>query len=254
MLHHRFEDFPPLLKAHLPRRKAPVANGVRGLPALLQLPLALGASGERGRAPGRWSGRRSGGCGGASAGRSPPRAARTPTCCAMGTSPPTSLHEPAATRPTEASGLLPRPWGATYLEAIYPSARPVIGRSARSSSLLEAPFRDRNRYRNPSGSYIILCPQRRLRRSSRCYSLSYTGAIVCARTEKVYEQSFSTAGRRLIWTFHDRWCSRHDVTSRAARCCRSRPSGRKGSTLSPKRSHRGPQRTRGVRKGPPVPP
>ena len=111
MLHHRFEDFPSLLKAHLPRRKAPVANGVRGLPALLQLPLALGASGERGRAPGRWSGRRSGGCGGASAGRSPPRAAQTPTCCAMGTSPPTSLHEPAATRPTEASSSLPRPWG-----------------------------------------------------------------------------------------------------------------------------------------------
>jgi hypothetical protein len=26
---------------------------------------------------------------------------------------------------------------------------------------------------------------------------------VCARTEEVYEQSFSAAGRRLIWPFHD---------------------------------------------------
>jgi hypothetical protein len=69
--------------------------------------------------------------------------------------------------------------GATYLEAIYPSARPVIGRSSRSSSLLEAPFRDGDRYRNPSGTYNILCLQRRLRPSNRCYSLSYTGAIVC---------------------------------------------------------------------------
>ena len=26
---------------------------------------------------------------------------------------------------------------------------------------------------------------------------------MCARTEKVYEQSFSAAGRRPIWPFHD---------------------------------------------------
>jgi hypothetical protein len=124
MLRHRYEDFPSPLKAHLPRRKAPVASGLRVLPTLPQPllpgPLALGASGERGRAPGRWSGRRSGGCGGASAGRSPLRAARTPTCCAMGPSPPTSLHEPAATRPTEASALRPRPWGCRILRDHVP--------------------------------------------------------------------------------------------------------------------------------------
>jgi hypothetical protein len=124
MLRHRYEDFPSPLKAHLPRRKAPVASGVRDLPALPQPPLpgplALGASGERGRAPGRWSGCRSGGCGGASAGRSPLRAARTPTCCAMGPSPPTSLHEPAGTRPTEASTLRPRPWGCHILRVHVP--------------------------------------------------------------------------------------------------------------------------------------
>jgi hypothetical protein len=111
MLRQCFEDFPSPLKAHLPRRKAPVASGVRHLPALPQPPLpgplALGASGERGCALGRSLGRRSGGCGGASAGRSPLRAARTPTCCAMGPSPPTSLHEPAPTRAAEASGLRP---------------------------------------------------------------------------------------------------------------------------------------------------
>jgi hypothetical protein len=167
--------------------------------------------------------------------------------------PPAYTSPPLLAPPRQAAYFLDL-GGATYLEAIYPSTRPVIGRSSRSSSLLEAPFRDGNRYRNPSGSYMILCPQIRLRRSSRCYSLSYTVAIVCARMEKLYEQSFSAAGRHQIWTFHDRWYPRHDVASRAARCCRSRPSGRRGSTLSPKRSHQGPQRTRGVRRRPPVPP
>src|SRR3712207_3547085 len=109
MLRHRHEGFLSPLKAHLPRRKAPVASGVRGLPARSQAPfpgpLALGASGERGRALGRWLGRRSGGCGGASAGKLPLRAARTPTYCARGPSPPTSLHEVTATRAAEPSGL-----------------------------------------------------------------------------------------------------------------------------------------------------
>jgi hypothetical protein len=117
-------DFPSPLKAYLHHRKAPAASGVRGLPERAQPPLpdllALGASGERGHALGRWSGRRSGGCGGASAGRHPLRAARTPTCCAMGPSPPTSLHEPAATRPTEASGLRPRPWRCHILRGHVP--------------------------------------------------------------------------------------------------------------------------------------
>src|SRR5215213_5079748 len=36
-------------------------------------------------------------------------------------------------------------------------------------------------------------PPIRFRCSSRCYSLSYTVAIVCARMEKLYEQSFSAA-------------------------------------------------------------
>jgi hypothetical protein len=184
MLRDRYEDFPSPLKAHLPRRKAPVASGVRVLPTLPQPllpgPLALGASGERGRASGRWSERRSGGCGGASAGRSPLRAARTPTCCAMGPSPPTSLHEPAATRPTEASALRPRPWGCHILrghvplETMYPSGRPVIGRSSRSSSLLEAPFRDGNRHGTPSGSSIIHCNVEALFGGKRYYVLSYT--------------------------------------------------------------------------------
>jgi hypothetical protein len=109
MLRHRHEDFLSPLKAHLPRRKAPVASGVRGLPARPQTPfpgpLALGASGERERALGRWSGRRSVGCGGASAGTLPLRAARTPTYCARGPSPPNSLHEVTATRAVEASDL-----------------------------------------------------------------------------------------------------------------------------------------------------
>jgi hypothetical protein len=43
-------DFPSPLKAYLPRRKAPAARGVRGLPGRAQPPLpdllALGASGE----------------------------------------------------------------------------------------------------------------------------------------------------------------------------------------------------------------
>jgi hypothetical protein len=111
MLRHRYEDFPSPLKANLPHRKAPVARVVLGLPTLPQPPLpgllALGASGERGRALGRWSGRRCVGCGGASADRSPLRAARTSTYCAMGPSPLNSLHEPAATRAAEASALHP---------------------------------------------------------------------------------------------------------------------------------------------------
>jgi hypothetical protein len=178
MLRHRYEDFPSPLKAHLPRRKAPVASGVRGLPALPQPPLpgplALGASGERGRAPGRWSGCRSGGCGGASAGRSPLRAARTPTCCAMGPSPPTSLHEPAGTRPTEASTLRPRPWGCHILRIHVPDARPVKWSSSRPSSLLEAPFHDGNRHGTPSGSSIIYCNVGAFFGGKRYYGLSYT--------------------------------------------------------------------------------
>jgi hypothetical protein len=107
--HHLY--FPSPLKVNLPRRKAPAASRVRDLPDRAQpsLPglLALGASGERGRALGRWSGRRSGGCGGASAGRSPLRAAPTPTYCAIGPSPPNSLHELTGTRAGEASSLYP---------------------------------------------------------------------------------------------------------------------------------------------------
>src|SRR5918997_2868977 len=104
-------DLPLPLKADLSRRKAPAASGVRSLPDRAQPPLlgllAVGASGERGRAPERWSERRSGGCGGASAGRPRLRAERTPTYCATGPSPPTSLHEPAAIRAGEASNLCP---------------------------------------------------------------------------------------------------------------------------------------------------
>jgi hypothetical protein len=124
MLRHRYEDFPSPLKAHLPRRKAPVASGLRVLPTLPQPllpgPLALGASGERGRAPGRWSGRRSGGCGGASADRSPLRAARTPTCCAMGPSPPAYTSPPLLAPPRQAPYVLDL-GGAAYLETMYPS-------------------------------------------------------------------------------------------------------------------------------------
>jgi hypothetical protein len=104
-------DFQSPLKADLHHRKAPATSDVRGLPDLTQPPhpglLALEASGERECATERWSGLRSGGCGGASAGRPPLRAARTPTCCAMGPSPPTSLHELTATRAGEASNLCP---------------------------------------------------------------------------------------------------------------------------------------------------
>jgi hypothetical protein len=100
-----------LLKTLLPRRKGPVASVVLGLPTLPQPPLpgllALGASGERGRALGRSSERRSVGCGGASAGKPPLRAARTPTCCARDPSPPNSLHEHAATRAAEANASRP---------------------------------------------------------------------------------------------------------------------------------------------------
>jgi hypothetical protein len=122
--HHPWDDFPLLLKTILPRRKGPVASVVLGLPTLpqplLHGLLALGASGERGRALGRWSGRRSGGCGGASAGTPPLRAARTPTYCARGPSPPPSLHELTATRAGEVSSLCPpadttlRPPGTQY--------------------------------------------------------------------------------------------------------------------------------------------
>src|SRR3712207_3552239 len=109
MLRHRHEDSLSPLKAHLPRRKAPVASGVRGLSTRPQTPfpgpLALEASGELERVLGRWSERRSVGCGGASAGTLPLRAARTPTYCARGPSPPNSLHEVTATRAVEASGL-----------------------------------------------------------------------------------------------------------------------------------------------------
>jgi hypothetical protein len=108
---HRKKSFSSPLKALLPRRKALVAGGVRGLPARssspLPRPLALGASGERERAPGRSSGRRSGGCSGASAGRPPPRAARTPICCVRVPSLPTSLHEPAPTRRRLSAELAP---------------------------------------------------------------------------------------------------------------------------------------------------
>ena len=94
-------DFLSPLKAYLHHRIVPAASGVRGFLDRVQPPLpgllALGASGERGHAQGRWLGRRSGGCGGASAGTLPLRAARRPTCCAMGPSPPTSLHEPTVT-------------------------------------------------------------------------------------------------------------------------------------------------------------
>src|SRR5918993_4663652 len=111
VLHHLWEDFPLLLKVLLPRRKGPVASVVLGLPTLPQPPLpfhlALGASGERGRALGRSSERRSVDCGGASAGTLPLRAARTPTYCAGGPSPLNSLHEHAATRAVEASALRP---------------------------------------------------------------------------------------------------------------------------------------------------
>ena len=109
--HHLWEVFPLPLKALLPRRKGPVASVALGLPTLPQLPLpgllALEASGERGRALGRSSERRSVGCGGAGAGKPPLRAARTPTYCARGPSPPNSLHEHAATRAAEASALRP---------------------------------------------------------------------------------------------------------------------------------------------------
>ena len=45
-----------------------------------------------------------------------------------------------------------------------------------------------------------------------------------------------------------------EVPSRAARCCRPRPSGRKGSTPPPTRSRRGPRRNRGARRRSPAPP
>jgi hypothetical protein len=111
VVHHPWKDFPLLLKTLLRRRKGPVASVVLGLPTLPQPPLpgllALGASGERGRALGRSSERRSVGCGGASAGKPPLRAARTPTCCARGPSLPNSLHEHAATRAAEANASRP---------------------------------------------------------------------------------------------------------------------------------------------------
>jgi hypothetical protein len=64
--------------------------------------------------------------------------------------------------------------GATYSESMYPSARPVIVRSSRLSSLLEAPFHDGNRHGTPSGSSIIHCNVGAFFGGKRYYGLTYT--------------------------------------------------------------------------------
>ena len=70
--------------------------------------------------------------------------------------PPAYTSPPLLAPPRQAAYVLDL-GGTTYLEAMYPSARPVIGRSSRSSSLLEAPFYDGNRHGTPSGNSIIHC-------------------------------------------------------------------------------------------------
>jgi hypothetical protein len=148
---------------------------------------------------GRWSGRRFGGCVGASAGRSPLRAARTPTCCAMGPSPPTSLHEPAATCPSEQAAYVLELGGAAYSEAIYPSGRPVSGRGFSVSISV-----DRSLPRREQAQYSLRLLHHPPQRLSFLWKQTVLRPILhlslCARTEKVYGQSFA-AGTRLIWLF-----------------------------------------------------
>jgi hypothetical protein len=87
--------------------------------------------------------------------------------------PPAYTSPPLLAPPRQAAYVLDL-GGATYLEAMYSSARPVIGRSSRSSSLLEAHFRDGNRHGTPSGSSIIYCNVGAFFGGKRYYGLSYT--------------------------------------------------------------------------------
>lgn len=73
----------------------------------------------------------------------------------MGPTPLTSLHEPAATRPSEQAAYVFELGGAAYAEAMYQSVRAVSGRSFQSASLLIAPSRDENRHATSLGRSII---------------------------------------------------------------------------------------------------